>query len=207
MWPTLPVGRPPKHLSSPTSTHVLPSPGPASLGVSVSVHVRHRTNVIHACDTRMRCRGPCRRRCPATSGLVRLRTAGSKARRLRLDHGPATTTKLDREMFRSNVAQHLFPGVPPPRWDLGRHRWIRLGVTELLQEHVGLGSSELPRSLALRESHRTACVPKIAMAGFLQKGQQLLDLPCRRRWSLLLPECHVTQSYRSVRHNRPIAGT
>jgi hypothetical protein len=28
------------------------------------------------------------------------------------------------------------------------------------------------------------------MAGFLKEGQYFLYLPRRRRWSLLLPECH-----------------
>jgi hypothetical protein len=116
-------------------------------------------------------KGSSRRRCPPHRVWSVSAIAGSKARGLWLDHGPATTTKLDREMFRRNVAQHLVPGVPPPRWDLGRRRWIRLGVTQLLKERVGLGSSKLPRSLALRESHRAACVPKVAMAGFLQKSQ------------------------------------
>jgi hypothetical protein len=35
----------------------------------------------------------------------------------------------------------------------------------------------------LSESHWAARVSKVTMTDFLEKGQQLLHLPCRRRWS------------------------
>jgi hypothetical protein len=38
------------------------------------------------------------------------------------------------------------------------------------------------------------------MARFPKKCEYFLHLPGRRRWSLLLPECHAAQYYRSVRH-------
>ena len=124
---------------------------------------------------------------------------------LRLDHGPATTTELHGEVLRRNLAQHLLSGVAPPCRDFDRRVRTRLGVTESLEEQIDLGPSELASGLALREAHRAACISKVAVAGVSQKSQQFLHLFRRRRWSLLLSECHVMQSCRWVQHDRASA--
>lgn len=99
---------------------------------------------------------------------------------LRLDYGPAATTKLDGELFGSNMAYELLLRGPSPFRNRDRLAWMELCVLQPVNERVGLLTSEPTRSLTLSESHRATCVPKVAMARALKKFEQLLHLPARR---------------------------
>jgi hypothetical protein len=123
------------------------------------------------------------------------------ALRQRLVHGPAATAKLDGEPFRRYLTEHVVLHRSSPDGDLDRLLFDRVCVTQLFQKRIGLGPGELAGRLPLGEAHRTARIAKVTVAGSLQEGQQLLDLPRGRRWALLLSKCHGMQSCRSSRHS------
>ena len=54
-------------------------------------------------------------------------------------------------------------------------------ILEGLDEGDGLRARELSRRLALAETHRAAGVAEVAVTGIVQEGQELPDLPGRRR--------------------------
>lgn len=89
-------------------------------------------------------------------------------------------TKLDGELFGSNMAHELLLGGPSPFRNLDRLAFMELSVLQPVNERVGLLASEPTRSLTLSESHRATCISKVAMAGALKKFEQLLHLPTRR---------------------------
>ena len=77
----------------------------------------------------------------------------------------------------------------PGRRPLHRRAGL-LGLLELIDERLGLVPGELAAGLTLGEPERAPGVTEILVAGAGQQGQQLLDLPLRRRWAGLLTECH-----------------
>jgi hypothetical protein len=76
----------------------------------------------------------------------------------------------------------------------GDGRLGRLGVLKVIDEGRCLRPGEFAGGLALRESHWTAGIAEVSVAGVVKEVQELPDLLGRSRWSRLLTKGHSPKS-------------
>ena len=94
----------------------------------------------------------------------------------RFDNEPAASLQLAGELLRREPVQELL-GVGQSQFRSSRRLGHGVGCRlQSIDQLVRLGPREPARSLALRESHRSASIPEALMARRLQQLQQLVHL-------------------------------
>lgn len=105
-------------------------------------------------------------------------------RRSRFDDDPAATLQLGGEQVGRGISQRTLGSGRADRAGGRRRRApVVRRFLQLFDECVGLVSGELAARLALRESHRSAGITEVGVAGILEKAEQLANLVRSSGWA------------------------